>query len=757
MRTKPFVRRILVVSLITAIIAAFGVEPFPCRAQEVLLGDVSGDGDITSVDASMTLQIANGILFPTAAQRSAADANQDGDVTPADAATILQCAAEKCSAFTWKTLGSRGGTLEAEDLTITIPPGTFSEEATIIVKTIDPYPVQYENLDALGSFYQLEQFPRIQQPITIEISFDPGAISTEESFYIYQEQMSYITGGGGVTQSGHPRVDTEVDRINGTATIQIVPRETNPAAASSNILLNSPESQGSYLSNDLNTIILGALTGARKPPQVIDDYFHVIDLTNNGTLDLEKIKQPFHEAKDELEDLGFIFEERIKPVEVRIIDSLHTKEDEAFAETFYPDCPKFFDPHINILPGLSGDTFKIAAGHELFHILQFFYGAYRSDCLGFATTYRYKWLREASSVWFEKKVSETGGEYFSERAEAHKDFIYSALETEKITHGYGASSFLTYLTDEYSDELILTIYQKIKNQEDNGTSTGALQAALGGSDRLSELFREFAFKFISKTTEHANWTEPYRPDAEIDMGKDQKTSQQQSLSALSAWNLKVNPKFPGFPLKDYTLEVSLEGGNQFITGAVYTRDGEGESSGPWKLEFEFSPGETREVEHFYNGRTWEKCSANVILVNQQAEHPYNQVVPVTLHLKVKEKLKSIVGTWDVKKYDYLCQGFYAQTGDLFIYPDYTYKIDLSEGNVEGFEGTWFLQKESALGGSLLAYFYSGDELKFRGFVNDTYDEITNDWFMTGSSIVCVHAEKISDTVSFLRDGVYTEH
>jgi len=132
-------------------------------------------------------------------------------------------------------------------------------------------------------------------------------------------------------------------------------------------------------------------------------------------------------------------------------------------------------------------------------------------------------------------------------------------------------------------------------------------------------------------------------------------------------------------------------------------------------------------------------------VHVSADQTTDITIVITPIDEVKEQLMSIVGTWNVTKYDYLCQGFYVQTGELFIYEDNTYKIDLNEGNIEDFKGTWSLKKESALGGSLVAHFYSDSgEPKFQGFVNDTYDEIHNDWLMTGP-IVCVHAEKISNT------------
>jgi hypothetical protein len=279
-------------------------------------------------------------------------------------------------------------------------------------------------------------------------------------------------------------------------------------------------------------------------------------------------------------------------------------------------------------------------------------------------------------------------------------------------------------------------------KKDKDTGIGALQAALGSSDELSEFFRDFAFKFISGTTEHTNWPEPPPKGGEISLYPEMEPPKYTpDLSALSAWNVILNPPVFGSPDENYKLVVSLEGGNQFIKGAVYARD---TASTTWQTPpCELSPdGTPCEVTQFFSLNR--KRSANVILVNQQAESPYNQVVPVTLTLEVKEQLKSIVGTWNVTKYDFLCQGWEdnIQTGGLHIFGDGTYTIALTK---DSFGGKWELKKESALGGSLVAHFYSdSDEPKFQGFVNETYDEIHNDWLMTGP-IVCVHAEKISDT------------
>ena len=197
------------------------------------------------------------------------------------------------------------------------------------------------------------------------------------------------------------------------------------------------------------------------------------------------------------------------------------------------------------------------------------------------------------------------------------------------------------------------------------------------------------------------------------------------------------------PSETYKLVVSLEGGNTFIDGAVYTRDTD---SSNWQSACEITPDGTCEIAQFYgNGK---RLSANIILVNHQAEHPYDQDVPLTLTIEIKEMIKSITGKWDVTKYDYLCQGFWSQTGELRIFDNGTYTMDLeeSEGTIADFEGTWELKQEPHITDNPRAYFYSNDVLKFIGTVNETYNEISCDpCIMPASIIVCMRANKISDT------------
>lgn len=64
-----------------------------------LLGDVNGDGRITTGDVVLALRMAIGLLTPTAAQARAADVNGDGKVDVGDALLILRAVIGLINAF----------------------------------------------------------------------------------------------------------------------------------------------------------------------------------------------------------------------------------------------------------------------------------------------------------------------------------------------------------------------------------------------------------------------------------------------------------------------------------------------------------------------------------------------------------------------------------------------------------------------------------------------------------------------------------
>lgn len=68
-------------------------------AEARLLGDVNGDGRITTSDSSALPRGAAELAVLSAEAATSADVNGDGEVTTSDAVLILQYAAEKIASF----------------------------------------------------------------------------------------------------------------------------------------------------------------------------------------------------------------------------------------------------------------------------------------------------------------------------------------------------------------------------------------------------------------------------------------------------------------------------------------------------------------------------------------------------------------------------------------------------------------------------------------------------------------------------------
>ena len=71
--------------------------PLSLSINDILIGDVNGDGEITAQDASLVLQLVAKKIEPTddGIVYDAADVNDDGEVTAQDASLILQYVARK--------------------------------------------------------------------------------------------------------------------------------------------------------------------------------------------------------------------------------------------------------------------------------------------------------------------------------------------------------------------------------------------------------------------------------------------------------------------------------------------------------------------------------------------------------------------------------------------------------------------------------------------------------------------------------------
>lgn len=139
----------------------------------VNVGDINGDGDITSVDAAIVLQIVDGSITPTAVQTSAADADRDGKITTSDAQMILSWAAQRLGVSPPPILtdvvelpsletkeaaiGDQGGEISLPSgVTLSIPKGQSKGTRTITLNRVD-----LKDIDDVGNNICYQIFPDV--------------------------------------------------------------------------------------------------------------------------------------------------------------------------------------------------------------------------------------------------------------------------------------------------------------------------------------------------------------------------------------------------------------------------------------------------------------------------------------------------------------------------------------------------------------------------------------------------------------------
>ena len=87
---KIFSIVLALVMLITAVPFGSLIASAAVDTSDLVLGDGNDDGNVTAIDARITLQVAAGLIEPTEEQLITLDYNKDGEVSAVDARRILQ-------------------------------------------------------------------------------------------------------------------------------------------------------------------------------------------------------------------------------------------------------------------------------------------------------------------------------------------------------------------------------------------------------------------------------------------------------------------------------------------------------------------------------------------------------------------------------------------------------------------------------------------------------------------------------------------
>lgn len=533
-------------------------------------------------------------------------------------------------------IGTEGGKIIAENLTIHISAGAFEQSENIVINKKERLAIDYENLSPIGPTYIIENFPQIHAPITIEIKYDTNLVLSDYGAFIFMEEIILFEDGSEKLH-GHPLFDTEVDQTKKIATVIIGPN--------ADVMINPGFSRRQYsarkkLSNVNQKFNLNfTLTNTQSLFSNLlstDGKFRVIYHSSYASSGYgNKIIQYLLESKQKIENLGFSFNERTDwPFKVIIrtkIDDEGIRDAEFRKSRFGGINSSWIDVKTNV----SDLQLKAAMGHELFHLAQMCY-----DAWGYwRTSYKYIWITEASSVWFEALIM-NDPDYVSEVFRNNRNFIWDPLEKEDQNHGYGASSFLRHLTDKYGDVFMLSIYKQIKLQEGKlspALGTEAIESALlmlNPQKEIEDEFCGFTFKYISGSTSHKTWPLPepdnfnvitITPDSEIDV--------EPSIFDLSADSYYFTvPATVTIP-QGSKLKISLPGEGKPIRGKVYYRS---QTTDPWHVKGNISDNVNSNTCQFFNYSMNERF-VNVILVNDYGSFPYQNEFTTNLHVKISKQ------------------------------------------------------------------------------------------------------------------------
>jgi len=107
------------------------------------------------------------------------------------------------------------------------------------------------------------------------------------------------------------------------------------------------------------------------------------------------------------------------------------------------------------------DAVRVTAAHEFFHAIQFSYYCAPDH-----------WWMEASATWMEDVAYDDVNEYYrylsTEAGTGFFDNPGCSLDFTNNCYEYGASVFLHYLSEEYGDKAIRTIWETMASKEGNG-------------------------------------------------------------------------------------------------------------------------------------------------------------------------------------------------------------------------------------------------------------------------------------------------
>lgn len=396
------------------------------------------------------------------------------------------------------SIGVAGGSLSGGGLTLTVPAGAFTSTSTIVFRKLTTG-VREEGV--VSEMYGITGLPsKVSGALTLEIDVSGSSLSAEEKYYISASAGMYV--------KSNPADRQEVTRMipvaatqSGTRVSVTLPANW-PMPGATRFFTPAIES---LAAQPMDVGDRELRVKAEKLTSVETTHFsaRVFPRNRSTALTVLNLLETHHQR---LIDLGFSFDCRNDGATYRKITvvpyAMGTGEGDLGSHISGGDpCGTnwvFSSDYLEISTSVPATDARLggAAAHELFHLVQDMYspGGARANL----------WLKEASSIWLENTLGlcpDVQNTYtmfawnglFNSRNSAVPAFWTSDREGR---HGYGASYFLKYRTDNGTgakDRLLINLWTQIRN---GSSELAAMQSALGVPS-LADYWTQFAKAYFA--------------------------------------------------------------------------------------------------------------------------------------------------------------------------------------------------------------------------------------------------------------------
>jgi len=388
-----------------------------------------------------------------------------------------------------QTIGLGGGIIEAEDFSLTIPAGAFDgdQHLELYASTED----QPFGEDGVSRTFMIDGLPdEYHEPLDMSIIYE-GLLSDLSFIAIGDE--SYATDSGEMT-IGY-LMCTATDSIG--ALHCVLPEREYEEGISTGLIMASPQS-------GTNAFRARAIS---RQDTIKTDHFRVVYPKYGSEYSWAKKLGTFlEEAYSEYLDLNFDLDGYEWPCFV-IVRDLGEDRDGSFRLSRQFGWRGYLEFNRTLAndESLPFPQTRLAAGHELFHLVQSLYDP-RWPWTQAKSKAVHFWLDEATATQIEEKFTDDQS-FIPGPFRGNEMAPFDGLQPrdswsgiQKLKHGYGMSVLIDYFLETYAEDMRRMIYVKLK---ENGTplfdpnTTYPVESIIEATSQPDEWLLDFFVEYVS--------------------------------------------------------------------------------------------------------------------------------------------------------------------------------------------------------------------------------------------------------------------